>query len=142
MEDCRTDVAGALGDSESYKLVVYPCDTWRCEALRSLRKGTPSLCVSLPLHMNERTLHCWRWSKKGQDKINLDIYFYVLRNLHLLTKADESYGASFNWFCSSSSNTNEGAPGVPRRLSKMLSRMAPLNFNSASPQCFCKRSRI
>jgi hypothetical protein len=63
MEDCRADVAGAIGDNESYKLVINRCDTWRCEALRSLCKENPSLCASLPLHTDERTLHCRRWSR-------------------------------------------------------------------------------
>jgi hypothetical protein len=93
MEDCKMDVAGAPGDNEPYKFDIHHCDAWRCEALRSLGEGTSSLYTSFPLHTDERTLHCRRWSERGPNKINLEIHIYVLRSLHLLTRAVESYGA-------------------------------------------------
>jgi hypothetical protein len=84
-------------------------------------------------------------SRRQVERDQIEICFtrrrQTLCNLHLPTKAGESYGASSNRPYSLSSKTNGGAAGVPRRLSNTLSDTAPPICNNTSPRCFCNRSR-
>ena len=84
-------------------------------------------------------------SRRQVERDQIEICFtrrrQTLCNLHLPTKAGESYGASSNRPCSLSSKTNGGAADVPRRLSYTLSDTVSPICNNIPPRCFCKRSR-
>ena len=84
-------------------------------------------------------------SRRQVERDQIEICFsrrrQTLCNLHLPTKAGESYGASSNRPCSLSSKTNGGAADVPRRLSYTLSDTVPPICNNIPPRCSCKRSR-
>jgi hypothetical protein len=82
-----------------------------------------------------------RQVERDQTEICFTRRRQTLCNLHLPTKAVESYGASSNRPCSLSSKTNGGVADVPRRLSNTLSDTAPPICNNTSPRCFCNRSR-